>query len=102
MATTNIRLDTDQVTAIASQLENDNEQLKQLLTESKSTVDSLGSYWTGQAADETRSAYEAFSGKYFQQYYEIIEQYVKFLRSNVISQYEDTERVNVQLADAFK
>ena len=102
MAGTQITIDSEQVLAIASQIESDNEQLQQLLNDSKSTVDSLSSYWTGRAADETRSSYESFANKFFQSYYDVLNQYVKFLRSNVAEQYEQTEQVNTQLADAFK
>lgn len=102
MAMTQITLDSDQVLAIASQIESDNQELQQLLNDSKSTVDSLSSYWSGQAAEETRSAYETFAGKFFQTYYDVLDQYVKFLRNNVAAQYEQTEQVNTRLSDAFK
>ncbi|MGN0578602.1 MAG: WXG100 family type VII secretion target [Ruminiclostridium sp.] len=97
-----ITLDTEQVMAIASQLEADNNQLKDLLNNTKATIDSLSSTWTGQAAEETRTSYEGFANKFFQQYYDIIDQYVKFLRNNVSEQYSQTEVVNKTLADAFK
>jgi WXG100 family type VII secretion target len=102
MAMTQITLDSEQVLAIASQIESDNQQLQQLLSDSKAAVDSLSSYWTGKASDETRSSYESFAGKFFQTYYDVLNQYVKFLRGNVAQQYEQTEQVNTQLADAFK
>ncbi|HHX37269.1 MAG TPA: WXG100 family type VII secretion target [Clostridiaceae bacterium] len=99
---TQITIDSEQVLAIASQLESDNEQLQQLLSESKVTIDGLASYWSGKAADTTRTAYDAFAGKFFQQYHDVLNQYVKFLRNNVASQYEQAEQVNTQLSDAFK
>ena len=99
---TQITIDSEQVLAIASQIENDNQQLQQLLNDSKTAVDSLSSYWTGKASDETRSSYDSFAGKFFQTYYDVLEQYTKFLRNNVATQYEQTEQVNTQLADAFK
>ena len=102
MAITQITLDSDQVLAIASQIESDNQQLQQLLNDSKASVDSLSSYWTGKASDETRSSYETFANKFFQTYYDVLNQYVKFLRNNVATQYEQTEQINTQLADAFK
>lgn len=97
-----ITLDTEQVMSIASQIETDNSQLKELLNNTKATIDSLSSTWTGQASDETRTSYEGFANKFFQQYYDIIDQYVKFLRNNVSAQYTETENVNVKLSDAFK
>ena len=99
---TQITIDSEQVLGIASQIENDNQQLQQLLNDSKATVDGLSSYWTGKAADETRASYDSFAGKFFQTYYDVLDQYVKFLRNNVSAQYEQTEQVNTQLADAFK
>jgi WXG100 family type VII secretion target len=99
---TQITIDSEQVLAIATQIENDNQQLQQLLNDSKAAVDSLSYYWTGKASDETRASYESFAGKYFQTYYDVLDQYVKFLRNNVAAQYEQTEQVNTQLADAFK
>jgi len=102
MATTQITLDSDQVLGIAAQIDSDNDQLKQLLEDSKATVDSLASYWTGKAAEETRSSYDTFAGKFFQTYFDVLNQYVTFLRNNVAEQYGNTETVNVQLADAFR
>lgn len=97
-----ITIDSEQVLAIASQIENDNQQLQTLLNESKATIDALGSHWTGQAASETKASYDSFAAKFFQNYYDVLDQYVKFLRKNVAEQYETTEMTNVQLADAFK
>ena len=102
MATTKMTLDTEQVLAIATSIENDNQQLQQLLNESKATIDNLATYWSGNAYEETRNSYETFGGKFFQTYFDVLEQYVKFLRNNVATQYEQTETVNTQLADAFK
>jgi len=99
---TQITIDSEQVLGIASQIESDNQQLQQLLNDSKASVDALSSYWTGTAAEATRASYDSFAGKYFQTYYDVLDQYVKFLRNNVSMQYEQTEQVNTQLADAFK
>lgn len=97
-----ITLDTEQVLAIATQIETDNNRLKELLENTKQTIDSLSSTWTGKASDETRASYAEFSGKYFQKYFDVLEQYVKFLRTNVSDQYSQTETANESIADAFK
>ena len=102
MAGGQILLDSEQVLGIASQIESDNNKLKDLLTTSKQTMDSLSSTWTGKAAEESRAAYNAFANKFFQSYYEVLDQYVKFLRRNVAEQYTETEQTNVALADAFR
>lgn len=97
-----ITLDTDQVLAIASQIENDNNLLKETLEKTKSAIDSLSSTWTGQAADETRAAYTEFANKFFQQYYDVLEQYVKFLHVNVDDGSKRTEAANTELASLYK
>lgn len=99
---TGITIDSEQVLGIASQLESDNRLLQDLLNESKETLNSLSRSWTGKAAEETRASYESFAGKFFQTYFDVIDQYAKFLRNNVAAGYEETEQVNTQLADAFK
>ena len=98
---TRTTLDTNEVLSIAGQIESDNKELQRLLTESKTTLDGLSATWTGAAAEQTRAAYGTFAGKFFQEYYEVLDQYVKFLRSNVVDQYSDTENKNVQLSDQF-
>ena len=101
MAMTDLTIDIEAVLGIATQLESDNGQLDQLLKDSKATVDSLSSYWSGRASDETRASYESFASKFFQTYYDVLDQYVKFLRTNVAAQYQETETGNTQLADVF-
>lgn len=95
-------LDTEQVRSIATQIENDNNSLKEKLEQTKATINALSQTWTGTASDETRSSYEGFANKFFQQYYDVLDQYVKFLRTNVAEQYEQTEQANTKLSDAFK
>lgn len=97
-----ITLNSEQVLGIASQIESDNQTLQRLLIDSKNTLDNLSSQWTGSAADQTRAAYDSFATRYFQTYFDILEQYVKFLRTNVADQYVQTETSNTRLADAFK
>lgn len=97
-----ITIDTEQVMSIAAQIENDNNQLKEKLESTKATIDSLSATWTGQAADETRASYAEFANKFFQKYYDVLDQYVKFLRNNVSDQYTQTETANKTIADAFK
>lgn len=102
MAGNNIRVNTDQVSQIASNLERLNKRLTEELTNSKATVDSLASVWEGEAAQATIQAFDDFAAKYFQNYEDIITQYVQFLRTNVEQGYFETETANTGLADAFK
>lgn len=98
---TNMILDSEQVNNIATSIESDNKKLKELLDDSKTEIDKLATYWEGDASDATRAAYDAFATKYFQVYYDVLNQYVTFLRTNVADQYESTEKTNVSLAEQF-
>lgn len=97
-----ITINTEEVRSIASQIENDNKNLKDLLDQTKTAIDALSEVWTGPAAEDTRTSYADFSGKFFEEYYNVIDQYVKFLRTKVADDYDNTERNNQSLADAFK
>lgn len=97
-----IRIDTDQVNAVAQTIENLNGQLKEELNNAKSTIKGLSTSWEGEAANAVISSFDEFSDKYFQSYYDVIDNYVKFLRNTVVQGYETTESTNTSLADQFK
>ena len=102
MAGNSIRVNTDQVAQIATNIENLNKRLTEELNNSKATIDQLANIWEGEAAQATISSFDEFASKYFQNYEDIISQYVTFLRSNVEQGYFETETANVNLSDAFK
>jgi len=102
MAGNSIRVNTDQVAQIASNIEGLNKRLTEELTNSKATIDQLANVWEGEAAQATISSFDEFAAKYFQNYEDIITQYVQFLRTNIEQGYFDTETQNIGLADAFK
>lgn len=83
-------------------IENLNGQLKEELNNAKSTIKGLSTSWEGEAANAVISSFDEFSDKYFQSYYDIIDNYVKFLRNTVVQGYETTESTNTSLADQFK
>lgn len=97
-----IKVNTDQVAQIASNIEGLNKKLNEQLTLSQTTIKNLANTWEGEASNATVSSYNDFAAKYFQNYYDIIDNYVKFLRTNVDKGYFDTETSNTSLADAFK
>lgn len=102
MAGNSIRVNTDQVGQIAQNIENLNKRLTEELTNSKNTIDQLANIWEGEAAQATISSFDEFAAKYFQNYEDVITQYVQFLRTNIEQGYFDTETQNIGLADAFK
>ena len=97
-----ITVNTDQVNEIATTMSQLNQKLFDQLTECKKTIDSLGANWSGEAFETTKASFQEFSGKYFDKYREIIENYVIFLRQNVSTGYFEVESTNINLSDNFK
>ncbi|HRU98918.1 MAG TPA: WXG100 family type VII secretion target [Ruminococcus sp.] len=97
-----IQINTDQVSEIASVIESLNRKLSDELTASRDLFTTLGNSWSGEAYEASKAAFNEFATKYFQTYYDIIDNYVKFLRTNVSQGYFDVETANTSLSDAFK
>lgn len=95
-----IKVDTGRVAEIANKLDQLNQELQTNLKGVQTTINNLN--WTGNAANATKDAIDSFAKEYFQNYYDGINQYVEFLRKNVVAGYEDTEGTDTSLADAFK
>lgn len=102
MAGNSIRISTDQVTQIAQTIENLNNKLTDELNNSQNVVQQLSTIWQGEAAQTTIDSYNAFAEKYFQNYADVIKQYVTFLRKNVAQGYFETERGNTGLGETLK
>ena len=98
MAGNSIRINTDQVTQIAQTIE----KLTDELNNSRNVVQQLSTIWQGEAAQTTIDSYNAFAEKYFQNYADVIKQYVTFLRNNVAQGYFETETGNTGLGETLK
>lgn len=97
-----IKISTEQVEQIATEIAELNKQLTEELTTAKSTIEELLRTWEGEASQATIDAFRTFASKYFQNYEGVITNYVNFLKSNVAQGYFETEKQNVGLADSFK
>lgn len=102
MAGNSIRISTDQVNQIAQTIENLNNKLTDELNNSRNVVQQLSTIWQGEAAQTTIDSYNAFAEKYFQNYADVIKQYVTFLRNNVAQGYSGTEIDNIGLGETLK
>lgn len=91
-----------EVLNIAANLDGLNKQLDETLKQTQARVQSLMNNWTGQAASATSDAYSSFANKYFQNYHDLLDNYVKFLRKNVSEGYEQVETHNAKLSDLLK
>lgn len=97
-----IKVDTDQVGQVANNIDSLNNQLKEELEKCKTVIDGLASTWSGEAYNATKDNFQSFATQYFQSYYEMIDNYVKFLRTNIEQGYYDNETKVSTLAENFK
>jgi WXG100 family type VII secretion target len=97
-----IRVSTAQVGDIAKTIEGLNVRLAEELKTSQKTIQNLSNTWDGEAAQATIASFDEFASKFFQNYQDILNSYVTFLRTNVEQGYFETETANISLADAFK
>lgn len=97
-----VRIDTAKVAETATRMSALNKKLDQLLKDSQSNIKSLSASWDGTASDDTRRSYDTFAQKYFAEYYDVVEDYVRFLNSHVEEGYVATEVSNEDLATLYK
>ena len=86
-----MKVDTEVILDTAGNIHSLNVLLKETLDKSRETVNSLTGVWTGKAAEATIGAYNEFSNKYFEEYEDMLEQYVAFLRQGAAEGYADVE-----------
>lgn len=98
----NIQVDPSKLDSAASKLAELSSSYDTIAKQLMSDATTMGDAWQGDAAQATMSAYDSFAAKYFQNYHDIIDAYVKFLRQNVAADYVTTETSNTNLAEAFK
>lgn len=102
MTGNNVRINTEETIQIANKLETLNNDLEKALQDSKETVNTLTTIWQGEAAQTTIDSYNEFAKKYFQNYADVIKQYVAFLRGEVAPGYSEKEKINTGLGETLK
>ena len=102
MTGNNVRINTEETIQMANQLEKLNNDLKKELDDSQNTVNQLQDIWQGKAAQTTIDSYNEFAKTYFQNYADVIKQYVAFLRGEVAPGYSEKEKINTGLGETLK
>lgn len=94
-----LKIDTAAIRNTASTIANQNNRLEETLLNCQQAVHSLSGAWTGAAAEATIAAFDSFAAKYFAQYKEMLDEYVKFLNNAAGEGYEITEQQAIRKAD---
>ena len=102
MAGTNM-IDTAKVAAIANDMDTLNKQLALSLDDVKAIMtNELPKAYSGEGSDDTRKAFENFYNKYANEYKELVEKYITYLRTSVVEGYTEVETGNKSLSAQFK
>ena len=96
------QLSTKDIEKIAEEMGKANKDLKKELKETDNIMKKLEKSWDSPAYRESKKAFSNFAKKYSEQYEKLIDQYVKFLKTNVSEGYKKTEKANRNLADQYK
>lgn len=94
-----MKIDTGAIRSTALAIAAQNERLEETLLNCQQAVHSLSGDWTGAAAEAAIAAFDSFAAKYFAQYREMLDEYVKFLNDVAGEGYEEAERQAVRKAD---
>lgn len=94
-----ITIDPNEVMSIASNMASLNQDLKEKLESTQKKVNSLADVWTGTAASSTIDSFNSFASKYYETYYDLIDQYVIFLKRNVAEAYPEIDAQIAKLGE---
>lgn len=92
-----IRINTSSIGETAATIESLNRALAETLENSQADVRSLQGVWTGAAADAAVQAYNSFASKYFEEYQQMLQDYVNYLRSPAVEGWTAAEKENTEI-----
>lgn len=101
MSGNNERISADQVLAIANELDIYNKRLNEITLDGKGFFVALLNHWTGEASQKSFENFSNFADRYKDLHEKTLNSYIDFLKVNVSQGYEETESININLADAY-
>ena len=88
-----LNINTSTIQSIASNVADKNADLYAFLERSRASMQSLAGIWTGKAGSAMTGAYSAFASGNFENYHQMLEEYVIFLRDISAPGYEKAEEI---------
>lgn len=92
---------TEEIKELANKIANINSRINETLKKVKNEVDNLSKSWSGDAAVATKSAVDTFAFEYYDQYKEIIDKYVDYLKTMAVEGFVQTEEANTNIGNQF-
>ncbi|OCA87671.1 hypothetical protein A8F94_07395 [Bacillus sp. FJAT-27225] len=97
-----IEVDVNAVKSKAERIATINKTIRSDFQDVEQAIRSLNGSWNSQAGDAVIRHFSSIKNAYYDQRFQVMADYSKFLLTQVSAGYTETESKNVSLADAFK
>ena len=97
-----VKINTDLVSATATKISGLNNEMRAGFNDVQNAIKKLDSAWDGAAATSAMNKFNAIKNAYCDARYNVVNNYVTFLRQQIDAGYVQTEQVNTSLADQFE
>lgn len=97
-----LKISTDAAVVAANNIKSCNTQMRDKFSTMQNAITKLDSSWDGSAATATISKFNEIKANYHEARYNVLDNYVNFLLSQVDEGYTQTENANISLAERFK
>ncbi len=97
-----MEINTDLVLQNAELLQGLNKQLADAFSDASRSAGSLNNSWSGQAGERAVALFNELKNGCVDSQQKVVADYISFLKTRVSAGYAEVEKVNTDLADAFK
>ena len=93
----------DEIRSTASSINKYNDDIYDTLQQALKTInDIVPNPWSGEAAEETKEAFIAFDRRYKDRYYDLLNEYVKYLNDTAAEEHETGEQEIKSMANNIR
>lgn len=92
----------DAVLKVADEIAAINDQIKKKYESLEKQIKSLDDKWDGPASEAGIAKFDSIQKEFCGARDTVLENYINYLKSQVVAGYEYTEETNIKLADQFK
>ena len=97
-----VQINTQEVLSAATQIDTDNKQLQEGLTDLEHVMRTVWQNWEGDAARASAGKYETIKHNFAEPRYSVVDSFARFLRNRVGEAYSSMEQAIARAAAAFK
>ena len=97
-----LKISTDAALMAAERIRAYNAQMRDDFPSVQDAINQLDNGWDGAVADKAKLRFNEMKSEFCNSRYNVLDNYVRYLLQQVDIGYEQTESVNINLADKFK